>query len=155
MKFDVFFVLKKRLSCFQTFFCIFKTVFVLFAYALYAFYEVVCLRFMFFMRIITSKIKKVVYLTFYVFCGHKNIYEESRFLCFLCLWDLFLKAVKLPQYHHLLYYYIIIIHCNHHNPFLLLQYSSFTTIYSYYHNLFKVMNTDIHHHNNTDYDKDY
>ena len=89
-----------------------------------------------FVLIKTSKMKKVVYLTLYTFCVDKNIHEESRFLYFLCLWDLFLKGIKLPNT--MIYYTtnIIIIHFNYHNPFLLLQYSFITITYFYHYNLF-------------------
>ena len=57
-------------------------------------------------------------------------YLLMYFLCFLCLWDFFLKGIKLPQYHHLLYYWDIITkYFYRHNTFLLSQYISIITIH--------------------------
>ena len=129
-------MLNKRLSSSQTFLCVFKTVFVFIRLCAFcAFYKVICLTlyaFCAFVCIKTSKMKNVICLTLYAFCAHKSIYDESHFLWFLCLWDLFLKDIKLPQYHQLLYF------CNHYNIF----HHNF-----YDHNLFLSSPSFFSHHN--------
>ena len=74
--------------------------------------------FVLFVRIKTSRVKKVVCLTLYAFCTHKNKYEESRF-CAFCAYETFFKRYPIPSFTMLLHHYNLI-----------------TTIYFYHHNLF-------------------
>ena len=77
----------------------------LFFICLCAFYEVLCLKLYAFCANKSIEDEESFYLAIYAFYVHKDVYEESLFLCFLCLWDLFSKGIKLPHYHHLLYYF--------------------------------------------------
>ena len=112
------FVLNKRLSSFQTFCCVFKTVFVFIRLCVFcAFY-------------------KVVFLTLYAFCTfcvHKDIYEERHFSCFFVLVGSFLKRNKtspMPSFTILIY---------HYNTFQSSQCFFITTVLSHYHKIFLLL----------------